>query len=161
MKKLVVFASALLLVWQTAWAASVKIGVLMDESGGTGDVGKPYGEGIKDAVLWFNDNGGINGDKIDMIYVDYAYKIPQAISAYKQFKSQNVVAVHGWGTGDTEAMVKFVTETRFLLFPLLLTALTEPTRRLTTLSSPTYGARHGSPEIHPRTARIRPSLPLQ
>ncbi|NLV23784.1 MAG: ABC transporter substrate-binding protein [Deltaproteobacteria bacterium] len=141
MKKLVVFASALLLVWQTAWAASVKIGVLMDESGGTGDVGKPYGEGIKDAVLWFNDNGGINGDKIDMIYVDYAYKIPQAISAYKQFKRQNVVAVHGWGTGDTEAMVKFVTEDKIPFFSASYSQhLTEPDKApYNFIVGPTYG----------------------
>ena len=141
MKKMIVFALGLLLVSQGVFAATVKIGVLMDESGGTGDVGKPYGEGIKDAVNWFNDNGGINGDKIEMIYVDYAYKIPQAISAYKQFKRQKVVAVHGWGTGDTEAMVKFVTEDKIPFFSASYSQhLTEPDKApYNFIVGPTYG----------------------
>ena len=108
MKKILLIALSVLLVTQFAIAKTVKIGVIVDESGPTADVGKPYGQGIKDCVKWFNENGGLNGDKIKLSYVDYGYKVPQAISAYKKFKREGVVAIHGWGTGDTEALIKFI-----------------------------------------------------
>ncbi|MEF3255448.1 MAG: ABC transporter substrate-binding protein [Deferribacterales bacterium] len=91
-------------------AETIKVGALVDLSGGTADVGKPYADGIKDCVKWFNENGGINGRQIELLIVDYGYKIPNALAAYKEFKMKKVVAIHGWGTGDTEALTKFVAE---------------------------------------------------
>ena len=35
--------------------------------------------------------------------VDYAYEIPDAIANYKRWKGKGMVALQGWGTGDTEA----------------------------------------------------------
>jgi len=117
MKKLILLFMVLTLLTGGVYAAKpVKIGVLVDESGGTGDVGKPYGEGIKDCVRWFNENGGINGAPVEILYVDYGYKIPAALSAYKKFMREKVVAVHGWGTGDTENLVKMVTKDKIPYF---------------------------------------------
>jgi len=113
---LVVMIACLFLVAGFASAKTVKIGVLVDESGPTGDVGKPYAQGVKDCIKWFNDNGGLNGDKIKLIYVDYGYKIPRALAAYKKFKREDVVAIHGWGTGDTESLVKFVKKDKIPYF---------------------------------------------
>ena len=50
-----------------------------------------------------NDNGGINGKKIKLIDVDYAYKIDRGPSPlYKKLMNDDkVVMIHGWGTGDT------------------------------------------------------------
>ena len=48
--------------------------------------------------------------QIDLLDVDYSYKIPQALAAYKKFKNAGVVAIMGWGTGDTEAMAPIVTK---------------------------------------------------
>ena len=141
MKKILVLVLGLLLAAPLAFAGTVKIAALIDESGPTGDVGKPYGEGIKDAVQWFNDNGGLNGDKIDLIYEDYAYKVPQAISAYKRFKREKVVAIHGWGTGDTEAMVKFISKDKIPYFSASYSQhLTDPAKApYNFLVGPTYG----------------------
>ena len=87
----------------------IKIGGIFDITGGTGDVGAPYAEGAKAYVDYVNQNGGINGRTIDLIDIDYSYEIPQAISAYKKLVQQDkVVAILGWGTGDTEAMVEFI-----------------------------------------------------
>ncbi|MCA1932576.1 MAG: ABC transporter substrate-binding protein [Calditerrivibrio sp.] len=109
MKKLLLVTMMLFAV--TVFAAdTIKIGALVDLSGGTADVGKPYADGIKDCVRWFNENGGINGKQIDLIAVDYGYKIPNALATYKEFKMKGVVAIHGWGTGDTEALTKFVAQ---------------------------------------------------
>jgi len=141
MKKILVMVLGLLLAAPFAFAGTVKIGGMIDESGPTGDVGKPYGEGIKDAVQWFNDNGGLNGDKIELLYEDYAYKVPQAISAYQRFKREKVVAIHGWGTGDSEAMVKFISKDKIPYFSASYSQhLTEPDKApYNFIVGPTYG----------------------
>ena len=56
------------------------IGNLADITGGTGDVGKPYADGIKAYTDYINASGGINGKKIKLLQQDYAYKIPEALS---------------------------------------------------------------------------------
>jgi branched-chain amino acid transport system substrate-binding protein len=116
MKKLTAIITVLMLLTGAVWAKSVKIGILIDETGATGDVGKPYGEGVRDAVRWFNENGGIDGQEIEILYVDYGYKIPVALSTYKKFMREKVVAIHGWGTGDTENLVKLVTKDKIPYF---------------------------------------------
>ena len=89
----------------------IKIGGIFDITGGTGDVVKPYSEGATDYFKYLNEKGGINGRKVELIGIDYAYKIPQAVDAYNKLTKQDkVVAILGWGTGDTEAMVKFITQ---------------------------------------------------
>ena len=88
---------------------TIPVGNLVDFTGRTAVVGKEYGQAKIDAVDYINAHGGVNGKKIDLLTVDYSYEVPRAIAAYKKWKSQNeVVAVQGWGTGDTEAMVDFV-----------------------------------------------------
>src|SRR5258707_13982526 len=41
--------------------AQIAIGQLADYSGGTSDVGTPYGQGVADAFSWVNKNGGNYG----------------------------------------------------------------------------------------------------
>ena len=84
-----------------AVAQEVKVGGIFDLTGITSDVGKPYAQGVRDYVALTNAAGGINGKKIKLIDVDYAYKIPEAVSAYKRMKEEQVVLINGWGTGDT------------------------------------------------------------
>ncbi|MGC8827118.1 MAG: ABC transporter substrate-binding protein [Anaerolineae bacterium] len=82
----------------------IKIGAIFDLTGPTGDVGTPYGEGVKGYVEWLNANGGVEGHPIELISADYAYKVDQAEQLYTQYVSEGVVAFMGWGTGDTEAL---------------------------------------------------------
>ncbi|MBE0568196.1 MAG: ABC transporter substrate-binding protein [Deltaproteobacteria bacterium] len=91
-----------------AQAADIKVGHLADLTGPTGDVGKPYADGIQAYKEYVNAHGGINGKKIDMQMFDYAYDKNKAINQYKKYKDDKVVAIQGWGTGDTEALVGFV-----------------------------------------------------
>jgi len=87
----------------------IPIGNLVDFSGATSDVGVPYGQGVADAVAWINTHGGVNGRPIASDQVDYSYKADRAIATYKKWTAQDkVVAIQGWGTADTEAMVGFV-----------------------------------------------------
>ena len=50
------------------------------------------------------EQGGIDGTKINLDTVDYSYKVPEAIAQYKRWTTQGMVFLHGWGTGDTEAL---------------------------------------------------------
>ena len=108
-------------------ADTIKIGLLSDLSGATSSVGTPYAEGIKAAGKYINENGGIAGRQIELIQVDYAYNIQQALAAYKRFLSQGILALQGWGTGDTEALTKFVGKDKIPTFSASYSAnLTDP-----------------------------------
>ncbi len=83
----------------------IPIGIIADLTGATGDVGAPYNEGMLAYIDWRNAEGGIEGRQIEADSNDYAYEVPQAESLYKQYVNDGVVAIQGWGTGDTEALM--------------------------------------------------------
>ncbi|HSM00414.1 MAG TPA: ABC transporter substrate-binding protein, partial [Candidatus Limnocylindria bacterium] len=91
-----------------ALAEDIKIGHLADLTGPTSSVGNPYAKGIQDYKNYVNAHGGINGKKIDMQMIDYAYDKNKAINQYKKYVEEKVVAIQGWGTGDTEALTGFL-----------------------------------------------------
>ncbi len=87
----------------------VKIGGIFDMTGATGDVGAPHGEGAQAYFEYLKSKGGINGRQVELIWGDYAYQTPKAVDLYKKLVQQDkVVAVMGWGTGDTEAMKELI-----------------------------------------------------
>jgi branched-chain amino acid transport system substrate-binding protein len=87
-----------------AVAKTIKIGGIMDTTGATSDVGKDYALGMAEAFHYLNDAGGVNGKKIKFTWFDYGYRIPEALTKYKLLKRMGVLAIMGWGTGDTEAL---------------------------------------------------------
>jgi branched-chain amino acid transport system substrate-binding protein len=88
-----------------ALAQEIKVGGLFDFTGVTSDVGKSFAQGVRDGVQWTNANGGVNGKKIRLIDVDYGYKMPEAVAAYKRMVGdEKVIMINGWGTGDTEQL---------------------------------------------------------
>ena len=92
-------------------ADKVHLGHLADYSGPTSDVGVPYGQGVDDAFAWINKNGGVAGRQLDVETVDYSYQVPRALATYKKWVGQgDIVAIQGWGTADTEALVGFLTQ---------------------------------------------------
>ncbi len=109
--------------------SSIKIGHLADYSGGTSDVGTPYGQAVADTFAWINKNGGINGTKVDIETVDYGYQVPRAIAQYKKWTgSDKVSAIMGWGTADTEALTGFVAQDKIpFLSASYAGQLTDPT----------------------------------
>jgi branched-chain amino acid transport system substrate-binding protein len=82
----------------------IRIGGIFDLTGPTSDVGVAYADGIKDHVEQLNADGGIDGREIELISDDYAYEVPQAEQLYSRLNSEEVVAIQGWGTADTEAL---------------------------------------------------------
>jgi branched-chain amino acid transport system substrate-binding protein len=91
----------------------IKLGSLNDMTGATSDVGKDIALGIREAVQYVNETGGINGKRIQLFLYDYGYRVPEAITTYKRFRDfDRVAAVWGWGTGDTEALSPTVNKDR-------------------------------------------------
>lgn len=131
MTKLLGTAAAVVLLGGSAAMAqsAIRIGHLADYSGGTSDVGTPYGHAIVDTFAWINKNGGINGAKIDLDSVDYGYQVPRAIAQYKKWSGANKVsAIMGWGTADTEALTGFVAQDRIpYISGSYAAALSDPT----------------------------------
>ncbi len=114
-----------------AKADEVFVGHLMDITGATGFIGKFYADGVRDALSYVNTHGGIDGTVLDSESVDYAYKVPQAIANYKKWRSRNeMVAMQGWGTGDTEALISFVAQDKVPVYSASYSGhLTDPTAK--------------------------------
>ena len=91
-------------------AKPVKVGGIFDLSGETADVGTPYADGIKGFVRYWNQTG--EGPAIDLTSEDYKYKRRVAKALYARLKREGVVALQGWGTGDTEALGDRITADR-------------------------------------------------
>jgi len=108
---------------------SVFVGHLADMSGPTASLGKNYANGVRDSLNYINAHGGISGTKLESETIDYGYKVPQAIAAYKKWKSRkNMVAMQGWGTADTEALISFVSRDQIPVFSGSYSGhLTDPT----------------------------------
>jgi len=108
MKKILIPLLALVLLFglsSMVLAKTIKVGGLKDTTGATSDVGKDAALGQAEFWQYYvNDNGGINGKKVKYIWFDYGYRIPEAITKYKLLKRMKVLAIMGWGTGDTEAL---------------------------------------------------------
>ncbi len=111
-------------------AQEIKVGGLFDLTGITADVGKPYAQGVRDAVAWVNANGGVNGKTIKLVDVDYGYKMPEAVSAYKRFTAdEKVIMINGWGTGDTLQLRDFVNKDQIPYLSASFSAdLTDPSK---------------------------------
>jgi len=89
-------------------SAPIKLGIIADLTGATGDVGTPYNEGMLGYIDWVNAKGGIEGRKLEAQSNDYAYKVPAAEELYKKYVAADAVLIQGWGTGDSEALRKKV-----------------------------------------------------
>lgn len=92
-------------------ADTIPVGQLVAQTGATSAVASVYGQGVSDAFKYINDHGGVDGKKVALDIVDYGYDATRAIDAYKTWKeTAKPVAVQGWGTADTEALIDYVTK---------------------------------------------------
>ena len=131
MKKTILAAALLAPLALTLPAAAqtrTPVGPLMDNSGPTSDVGVPYGQGVADALAWANANN--RGRPTQVLSFDYGYQAPRAVSQYQAWSRDRVQAIQGWGTVDTEALVRFVTRDRIpYISGSYSAALTDPAGR--------------------------------
>ncbi len=85
-------------------ASPIKVGIIADLTGATGDVGTPYNEGMLGYIDWINAEDGVDGRSIEGMSNDYAYKVPAAEELYKKYVADGAEVIQGWGTGDSEAL---------------------------------------------------------
>ena len=121
-------AAAALLASPAMAQQRIKLGNLIDYTGAKSSSGKFSGPGKVDAIDWINKNGGINGKMLDAEIVDYGYQTRRSIQLYRKWKDEGAVAILGYGTNDTEAMVGFVAQDRIPYFSFSYSGrLTDPT----------------------------------
>lgn len=129
MKHLLLAATVAAFAFPALAQQRIPVGHLMDNSGATSDVGVPYGQGVADALNWVNaTRGGVAGRQLAVSGFDYGYQAPRAIAQYQAWTSrERVVAIQGWGTADTEALIGFVTRDRIpYISASYSAALTDP-----------------------------------
>ena len=106
---------------------TVKVGGIFDLSGETADIGTPYANGIRGFTTYYNQQG--NRPRIDLTSEDYRYDLRVAQGLYRSLKSEGVVALQGWGTGDTEALSGRITADRIpFISASSAEALTRPSK---------------------------------
>jgi branched-chain amino acid transport system substrate-binding protein len=92
-------------------AEPIKVGQLVAQTGATAPVAIVYSQGVADAVAYINAHGGVDGRKIEFETIDYGYEPAKAIEAYKAWRENfKPVAIQGWGTADTEALIDYVSK---------------------------------------------------
>ncbi|MBI5572051.1 MAG: ABC transporter substrate-binding protein [Desulfomonile tiedjei] len=94
------------LMESSAQAADViKIGAVQPITGRFAFAGVNINAGLKDALMIANDEGGINGKKIEYIMEDGQYNDPVAIAAFKRIMSRdNPLIMYGESTGLGKAV---------------------------------------------------------
>src|SRR5689334_11905933 len=88
----------------------ITIGAWIPLTGAQAASGVPQMAGAKAYFSWLNDNGGINGRKVDWIVKDNAYDPQQTIQAARALIGQNkvVAIVNANGVAPSEAAFPFV-----------------------------------------------------
>lgn len=109
-------------------ASPIKVGGLIDLSGPTSSVGVPYSAGLKDAVKYVNENGGIDGRMLEFNLQDTAYNVQQGLSLYKKMvNTDKVVCIQGYGSAVTEALIRNLAKDKIPNFSASYSAhLTDP-----------------------------------
>ena len=83
-------------------AESIKVGAAINMTGPASTWGQFHAKGQQDYFRYVNETkGGVAGRKIDMILVDTAYKVPEAVAAVRKFAVQDKVdMIATWGAGE-------------------------------------------------------------
>jgi len=80
----------------------IKVGAAINMTGPASTWGQFHAKGQQDYFRYVNEvKGGVGGRKIDMILVDTAYKVPEAVAAVRKFAVQDKVdMIATWGAGE-------------------------------------------------------------
>ncbi len=99
----VIIASLFLLAgYTTGQAKTIKVGAAINMTGPASSWGQFHEKGTRDYFRYVNEvKGGVYGNKIEMISVDTAYKVPEAVAAVQKFALQDKVDIIAtWGAGE-------------------------------------------------------------
>ncbi|HEY0294531.1 MAG TPA: ABC transporter substrate-binding protein [Bordetella sp.] len=113
-------------------ADPIKIGFTGALSGQMSLLGQGVLDGVRTYIAYINDQGGVNGRKIDLVYEDDGYDPMRSIAGGKKLSEQdNVVAiVSPTGTPNVAAMVSYAQERKLpIIAPYAFShSLTTPTK---------------------------------
>lgn len=104
--------------------SSIKLGSITDMTGPTANIQTPYLSGIQTYLKWVNDNGGVNGRKIELVSEDDRYTVPAAVAAFKKLTTQDkVFAILGQGgSNQVSALSDDIKDQKIpVLFPMQTT----------------------------------------
>lgn len=81
---------------------TIKVGAAINMTGPASTWGQFHAKGQQDYFRYVNEvKGGVGGRKIEMILVDTAYKVPEAVAAVRKFAVQDKVdMITTWGAGE-------------------------------------------------------------
>ena len=99
---LIAFLAVVLILPTTGMAKTIKVGAAINMTGPASTWGQFHAKGQQDYFRYVNEvKGGVAGNKIEMILVDTAYKVPEAVAAVRKFAVQdNVDMIATWGAGE-------------------------------------------------------------
>jgi len=99
---LVALLTTVLVIPMAAMAKTIKVGAAINMTGPASTWGQFHAKGQQDYFRYVNEvKGGVAGNKIEMILVDTAYKVPEAVAAVRKFAVQdNVDMIATWGAGE-------------------------------------------------------------
>lgn len=96
----------------------IKIGSIPDLSGPTMSTGTAFYTGFSTYMKWINDNGGVNGRKIELKTEDGKYDMQRENSMYKKLRQEGVLTVGTtWTTGVQKALMEEYKKDQNVVFP--------------------------------------------
>lgn len=96
----------------------IRIGQISNRTGATSDVGVPLADGVRDAWRWINANGGVRGQKIELVEIEAGYDIPRTIAAFRRLVDDSgVPLIHGFGTPDSAAVLPLANRAKVIYMP--------------------------------------------
>ena len=120
---------------------TIKIGAFVDQTGPAASVGVPAAEGSRMYFRHINDQGGINGRKVEFFLEDDHYTIPGAISAFKKliFKDKVLSILISGGTGQVTALARHYEKEKVpVITASLAETMTNPLKRYIFTPSASY-----------------------
>ncbi len=96
---------------------TIKWGIIQDLSSATVDYGKQSAMGLIDAARFVNENGGINGRKLELLVHDDKYLLAEGANVYQRFRDEEqVFGIYAQSTGTNQAIAPQAMEDRIFMF---------------------------------------------
>ena len=97
----------------------IKIGVIIDLTGPTSNVGVMQIEAYRNYIRHINDEGGIQGRKIRLVLEDDRYSIPAGVAAFKKllFKDEVLALLGPTSIGETKVLLRHIEKEKIPTLP--------------------------------------------
>jgi len=91
---------------------TIKLGLILVKTGPVAALGLPNGQGMVDYLQYLNDQGGVAGRKIDVIWEDDQFEAPKSVAALKKLITRDNVltVITTGGSNQTIANMQTINE---------------------------------------------------